>query len=73
MGDLVEKTKAEMNRRKVSRMMPVVVDTNVVAKVANGREESPQASPRLRGTPVSIRLEGIMRDEKTLVLDNRLA
>ena len=47
----------------------VVVDTNV-AKVANGREESPQASPNCVNTCIT-KLEGIIRGEETLVLDNR--
>ena len=47
----------------------VVVDTNV-AKVANGREESPQASPNCVNMCIN-RLEGIIRGEEKLVLDNR--
>ena len=46
----------------------VVVDTNV-AKVANGREESPQASPNCVNTCIT-KLEGIIRGEEKLVLDN---
>ena len=49
--------------------MMVVVDTNV-AKVANGREESPQASPNCVNMCIN-RLEGIVRGEEKLVLDNR--
>ena len=47
--------------------MMVVVDTNV-PKVANGREESPQASPRCVRTCIS-RIRRIMRGEDKLVLD----
>ncbi len=47
----------------------VVVDTNV-AKVANGREESPQATPNCVNTCIG-KLEKIMRGEETLVLDDR--
>ena len=47
----------------------VVVDTNV-PKVANGREEAPQASPACVDTCIS-RIEGIMRGEEKLVIDNR--
>ena len=46
----------------------VVVDTNV-AKVANGRKESPQASPNCVNTCIN-RLEEIIRGEEKLVLDN---
>lgn len=47
----------------------VVVDTNV-AKVANGREESPQATPNCVNNCIG-KLEKIMRGEETLVLDDR--
>lgn len=47
--------------------MMVVVDTNV-PKVANGREESPQASPRCVRTCIN-RIRRIMRGEDKLVLD----
>ncbi len=49
--------------------MMVVVDTNV-AKVANGRKESPQASPNCVSTCIN-KLEGIVRGKEKLVLDNR--
>ena len=49
--------------------MAVIVDTNV-AVVANGQEESPQASPNCIDTCIN-RLEGIVRGEVKLVLDNR--
>ncbi|MDE0185310.1 MAG: hypothetical protein OXP71_07605 [Candidatus Poribacteria bacterium] len=45
------------------------MDTNV-AKVANGREESPQASPKCVNTCIN-RLERIVRGEEKLVLDNK--
>ena len=48
--------------------MAVIVDTNV-AVVANGQEESPQASPNCVDTCIN-RLEGIVRGEEKLVLDN---
>lgn len=47
----------------------IVVDTNV-AVVANGREESPQATPNCVNTCIK-RLEGIVRGEEKLVLDNK--
>ena len=47
--------------------MMVVVDTNV-PKVANGLQESPQASPQCVRTCIS-RIRGIMRGEDKLVLD----
>ena len=47
----------------------VVVDTNV-PKVANGREEAPQASSTCVNICIS-RIEGIMRGEEKLVIDNR--
>lgn len=47
----------------------VVVDTNV-AKVASGRKESPQATPNCVNTCIK-RLEGIVRGEEKLVLDNK--
>ena len=46
----------------------MIVDTNV-AVVANGQEESPQASPNCVDTCIN-RLEGIVRGEEKLVLDN---
>lgn len=49
-------------------MMTVIVDTNV-PKVANGREESPQASPDCVNICRS-RVEGIIRGEEKLVLDD---
>ncbi len=48
-------------------MMAVIVDTNVPV-VANG--QSPQASPNCVDTCIN-RLEGIIRGEKKLVLDDR--
>ena len=48
-------------------MMAVIVDTNV-AVVANG--QSPQASPNCVDTCIN-RLEGIIRGEEKLVLDDR--
>lgn len=48
--------------------MTVIVDTNV-PKVANGREESPQASPDCVNICRS-RIEGIIRGEEKLVLDD---
>ena len=47
--------------------MMVVVDTNV-PKVANGQEESPQASPQCVRTCIS-RIRGIMGGDEKLVLD----
>ena len=47
--------------------MMVVVDTNV-PKVANGQEESPQASPHCVRTCIS-RIRGIMGGNEKLVLD----
>ena len=65
-GELIKKTKVEMQQRKVMGIMMVVADTNV-AVVANALSE--QASEDCVET-CAERLEEIMRGEVKLVLDD---